>query len=210
MNKPTLLLLDEPSTGVDPDSRRLMWKNINELSNTGHKYNMILTTHSMEEAEILCDRVSWLKKGNFVCIGNPEKLKIKYSLGYKLHVKFNDEIISKNYNNNQPNNLAEKYRIICGLVTGFTNYSNYIMNNPPLEPYLQALIDVINRIKDYNRKITLVEIGKDLSFKLVLNNIPDKKQLLFSEILGMKNKNNLISEMIISMESLENILTSFR
>ena len=210
MNRPSLLLLDEPSTGVDPESRRYMWKNINELSKSGLKYNMILTTHSMEEAEILCDRVSWLKKGNFVCIGNPEQLKIKYSLGYKLHVKFNDEIITRNYNNNQPNNVAEKYRIISGLVTGFNNYSNYIMSNPPLEPYLQALIDVINRIKDYNRKITLVEIGKDLSFKLILNNIPDKKQILFSEILGMKNKNNLISEMIISMESLENILTSFR
>ena len=57
---------------------------------------MILTTHSMEEAEILCDRVSWLKKGNFVCIGVPEKLKIQYSMGYKLHVKFNDnEILEK-------------------------------------------------------------------------------------------------------------------
>ena len=210
MNKPTLLLLDEPSTGVDPDSRRLMWKNINKLSNTGHKYNMILTTHSMEEAEILCDRVSWLKKGNFVCIGIPEKLKIKYSLGYKLHVKFNDEIINQNINANQPNNIVEKYKTICGLVTGFENYSNYIMSNPSLEPYIQALIDVINRISQYNNKITLIEIGKDLSFKLILNNIPDKKQLLFSEILGMKNKNNLISEMIISMESLENILTSFR
>ena len=210
MNNPTLLLLDEPSTGVDPDSRRLMWKNINELSNSGHKYNMILTTHSMEEAEILCDRVSWLKKGNFVCIGNPERLKIKYSLGYKLHVKFNDEIINQNRNNSQQNNLEGKYRNICNLVTGFTNYSNYILNTPALEPYLDALIDFINKINEYNKKISLIEIGKDLSFKLLLNIIPDKKQLLFTEILSIKNKNNLYSEMIISMESLENILTSFR
>ena len=94
MNRPTLLLLDEPSTGVDPDSRRFMWKNINELSNSGHRYNMILTTHSMEEAEILCDRVGWLKKGSFACIGNPEKLKIQYSLGYKLHIKFDDQLIT--------------------------------------------------------------------------------------------------------------------
>ena len=68
INKPNLLLLDETSTGVDPESRRIMWKNINELSNIGHKYNMILTSHSIEEVEILCDRVSWLKKGNFVFI----------------------------------------------------------------------------------------------------------------------------------------------
>ena len=65
MNKPSLLLLDEPTTGVDPESRRLIWKNLNELSHSGHQYNMILATHSIEEAEILCDRVSWLKKRKF-------------------------------------------------------------------------------------------------------------------------------------------------
>ena len=57
---------------------------------------MLLTTHSIEEAEILCDRVSWLKKGNFVCIGNPEQLKLKYSNGYKFHIKFVDTVINRN------------------------------------------------------------------------------------------------------------------
>ena len=99
MNRPTLLLLDEPSTGVDPESRRIMWRNINELSNSGHQYNMILTTHSMEEAEVLCDTVSWFKAGNFIALGNPEELKLKYSAGYKLHIKF-DETKFENRNKN--------------------------------------------------------------------------------------------------------------
>ena len=94
MNKPSLLLLDEPSTGVDPESRRIMWKNINELNEKGHKYNMILTTHSMEEAEILCDTVSWMREGNFITLGNPEELKLKYSAGYNLHIKFNNSNIN--------------------------------------------------------------------------------------------------------------------
>ena len=211
MNNPTLLLLDEPSTGVDPDSRRIMWKNINELSNSGHKYNLILTTHSMEEAEIMCDRVSWLKKGNFVCIGNPEKLKIKYSLGYKLHVKFNDEIIRANANNNNlENNMEETLKTINSLVVGFTNYSVFLSSNPAIEPYIKALIEVINKINPYTNKIILIEIGKDLSFKLILNIKQEHKSIVFSEILSMKNTHKEISEMIISMESLENILTSFR
>ena len=84
INRPNLLLLDEPSTGVDPLSKRIMWKNINELSNDENIFNMILITHSMEEAEILCDRVGWLKSGNFICIGNPEELKLQYSSGYNL------------------------------------------------------------------------------------------------------------------------------
>ena len=208
MNNPTLLLLDEPSTGVDPESRRFMWKNINELSNSGHKYNMILTTHSMEEAEILCDRVSWLKKGSFVCIGNPEKLKIQYSLGYKLHIKFDDNTLIHNQNN--VNNIQESFKIISSLVIGFANYSLYILNNPTLDPYIRSLIDVINRIKPNTTKIYLVEIGKDLSFKLIISIVKENKCALFTEILNMKNTNKQISEMIISMESLENILTSFR
>ncbi len=56
----------------------------------------------MEESEILCDRVSWLKQGRFACIGNPEKLKIKYNSGYKLHIKFDEQVINQNkYINNK-------------------------------------------------------------------------------------------------------------
>ena len=208
MNQPTLLLLDEPSTGVDPESRRFMWKNINNLSNTGHQYNMILSTHSMEEAEILCDRVSWLKAGNFICLGNPEKLKIRYSLGYKLHIKFDDNYISKN--NNQINDIKETFETACNLIIGFNAYSTYILSNPPIEPYIRALIDVINKVYSNINKIILIEIGKDISFNLILSINQEQKSELFSEILSMKNRDKKISEMIISMESLENILTSFQ
>ena len=79
MNKPSIILLDEPSTGVDPESRRIMWKHINEIPKQQQNFNMVLSTHSLEEAEILCDTVGWMKKGNFICIGNPEKLKLQFS-----------------------------------------------------------------------------------------------------------------------------------
>ena len=206
MNKPTLLLLDEPSTGVDPDSRRFMWKNINELSNSGHRYNMILTTHSMEEAEVLCDRVGWLKHGSFVCIGNPEKLKIKYSSGYKLHIKFDEQVINQNKDRN---NINVIFQTISGLIDGFSNYSNFIMDNPALESHISALITVVNKIKYNTKKIILIQIGKDFSFELMLNIIQERKYILFSNILNMRNADNNISEIIISMESLDNILTSF-
>ena len=206
MNRPTLLLLDEPSTGVDPDSRRFIWKNINELSNSGHRYNMILTTHSMEEAEILCDRVGWLRQGSFVCIGNPEKLKIKYSQGYRLHIKFDEQVVNQN---KDINNISEVFQTISGLIDGFSNFSNYMMNNPCLESLISALIIVVNKIKSNTKSITLIQIRKDLSFELMLNIIQERKYILFSDILNMKNTDNNISEIIISMESLDNILTSF-
>ena len=208
MNRPRLLLLDEPSTGVDPESRRIMWRNINELSNSGHKYNMILTTHSMEEAEILCDTVSWLKAGNFVTLGNPEELKIQYSAGYKLHIKFDDNQMNSDLVTNRRESFDLLYKNICTLVRGFERYNNYILSNISIEPYLKAMINIINKIKDKTNRISLNEIGRDLSFELIIGIIKEKQKELFSEVLNMKNIDKTIAEMSISMQSLENILTS--
>ena len=204
MNRPTLLLLDEPSTGVDPESRRIMWKNINELSNSGHKYNMILTTHSMEEAEILCDTVSWFRAGNFITLGNPEKLKLRYSAGYKLHIKFD----STKFNLNNQYDINQTFNQICSIINGFSNYSNYILANQFFEPYLIALINFVQKIRDKLKKVSLYLIGRDYSFELVIIIIDDKKKDLFCDILNMKNTDETIDELTISMQSLENILTS--
>ena len=205
MNKPTLLLLDEPSTGVDPESRRTMWKNINELSLSGHKYNMILTTHSLEEAEVLCDTVSWFRDGNFIALGNPEQLKLKYSVGYKLHIKFVEAEIK---NQMQGGNVEQCFNSISSLVPGFNNYSNFIRQNPAFEPYMRNLIRVIYGIKDKTKKISLYMICKDYSFDLVIQIINERKKDLFVDILNMKNQDKTIEEISINMQSLENILTS--
>ena len=210
MNMPRLLLLDEPSTGVDPESRRIMWKNINQLSNSGHKYNMILTTHSMEEAEVLCDTVSWLKAGNFITLGNPEELKIKYSGGYKLHIKF-DEILMKHKNKvNKKETIDQLFKDICDLVEGFNRYSEFIFShlNINIESYLKNIINVIEKMKDKTNKIYLEEVKKDLSLELFIIIVKESQKDLFSEILNMKNKDKNIAEISISMQSLENILTS--
>jgi ABC-type multidrug transport system ATPase subunit len=204
MNRPSLLLLDEPSTGVDPESRRIMWKNINELSNTGHKYNMILTTHSMEEAEILCDTVSWFRAGNFITLGNPEELKLKYSAGYKLHIKFDEMKIKSQEDDNMENSL----NILANYIEGFNNYIDYFNKNPMFGPYLKPLINVIKKIRNKTSKISLYIIGKDYSFELIIQIINEKKKELFSEILSMKNNDKTIDELTITMQSLENILTS--
>ena len=206
MNRPSLLLLDEPSTGVDPESRRIMWKNINELSNSGHKYNMILTTHSMEEAEILCDTVSWFRAGNFITLGNPEQLKLKYSAGYKLHIKFNENKIKAKYN--EINDIEALLNTLSNLIVGFNNCANFLRENPNYQPYLKALINVVEKIENKTDKISLYLIGQDFSFELVIQINKEMKKELFSDILSMKNNDESIDELTISMQSLENILTS--
>lgn len=210
INKPNILLLDEPSTGVDPESRRTMWRNINELSFSGHQYNMILSTHSIEEAEILCDRVAWLKKGNFICVGNPEELKIKHSNGYKLHIKFVDTVVNKEDTATLTRqNVQDEYNSIVNLVIGFNKYSNYIASNPIIALYIRELVKVVSQIKPYTHKIKLLQIEKDFSFELQIGVLKEKQKILFSQILNLTNSNKKVAEVSINLESLSKILTSF-
>ena len=203
MCKPKLLLLDEPSTGVDPESRRIMWKNILELNTTGNKFNMILTTHSMEEAEVLCDTVSWLKSGNFISIGNPEKLKIILSAGYKLNLKF----IQLNKSKDDVTSFGNAIKNLSSIIINFEQYYLYFNNNESIYPYIIELEKVINIIKDKCINIVFQKLNKDFSFEFSFNVLKEKQSDLFIQVLEMKNTNDLISEISISMESLENILT---
>ena len=205
MCKPNILLLDEPSTGVDPESRRIMWKKIMGLTRKTNRLNMILSTHSMEEAEVLCDTVSWLKSGNFLSIGNPEQLKIKLSAGYKLHIKF----IQLSHNQNLINEEIDDNFLqqISSNIKGFNNFYDFIKKNFGIKSYLDELVNLIESIKDKISDITLQKINKDYSFDFNIHVLKEKQSELFIQILDMKNVNKLLSEISISMESLENILT---
>ena len=66
---PPIVLLDEPSTGMDPEARRFMWSVIHKISTKGKKASVIMTTHSMDEAETLCKRMAIMVNGEFVCLG---------------------------------------------------------------------------------------------------------------------------------------------
>ena len=72
IHKPEILILDEPSAGVDVDLRREMWEFVRELNQEG--VTIILTTHYLEEAENLCDRVGIINKGNIVEVGTVKEL----------------------------------------------------------------------------------------------------------------------------------------
>jgi ABC-2 type transport system ATP-binding protein len=74
LHKPKVMFLDEPTLGLDPASRESMWKYIQRLV-TEEKVTIILTTHYMEEADILCDRIGIIDKGRIVALDTPAKLK---------------------------------------------------------------------------------------------------------------------------------------
>lgn len=78
---PKVVYMDEPSTGLDPASRKNLW---NVVKQAKRDRAIILTTHSMEEAEVLCDRLGIFVDGNLQCIGNPKELKARYGGTYVL------------------------------------------------------------------------------------------------------------------------------
>ncbi|XP_024541685.1 ABC transporter A family member 2 [Selaginella moellendorffii] len=80
---PKVLYLDEPTTGMDPIMRRHVWDVIEDAKKN---CAIILTTHSMEEADVLADRIAIMAKGKLQCIGSSIHLKSKYGTGYKISV----------------------------------------------------------------------------------------------------------------------------
>ena len=76
VNNPELLVLDEPTTGLDPQARQLIWQRLRELRSRG--MTLILTTHYMEEAERLCDRVTIMDHGRILDTGTPRELIARY------------------------------------------------------------------------------------------------------------------------------------
>jgi len=89
IGNPRIIFLDEPSTGMDPVSRRFMWDVIAGISTRGKSSTIVLTTHSMEEAEALCSRVGIMVGGRLRCLGSVQHLKSRFGDGLMFDVKLN-------------------------------------------------------------------------------------------------------------------------
>lgn len=87
MHTPSILFLDEPTTGLDPQSRRALWDTLLELHSSGQ--TIFMTTHYMEEADQLCERIAIMDHGKILAIDAPSKLKATVPGGYllELHVR---------------------------------------------------------------------------------------------------------------------------
>lgn len=107
IGEPTIVFLDEPSTGMDPNARRFMWEVINDIVTKREKCSLILTTHSMEEAEALCTRIGIsmyycvvlcvyvlallvcvcvVVGGVMRCLGSPQHLRTSYGDGFQVEI----------------------------------------------------------------------------------------------------------------------------
>ncbi len=86
MHDPQVLFLDEPSAGLDPQTRLLLWEIIREYNQSGK--TILLTTHNMEEADALCQRLAIIDHGRNIALGTPPELKASVPGGYLLRLRF--------------------------------------------------------------------------------------------------------------------------
>jgi len=77
VNNPKILFLDEPTTGLDPQAKRNLWNLVKDLNDEG--MTIVLTTHNMEEAEYLCERIAIMDKGSIIALDTPQQLILAYA-----------------------------------------------------------------------------------------------------------------------------------
>jgi lipooligosaccharide transport system ATP-binding protein len=90
INEPDLIILDEPTTGLDPQARHLLWERLYRLKQRGA--TLIITTHYMDEAEQLCNRLVVMDKAKIVAEGSPRELIERYSTREVLELRFPDSV----------------------------------------------------------------------------------------------------------------------
>jgi len=91
VNEPELVLLDEPTTGLDPQARHLVWERLFRLKQRG--VTLVLTTHYMDEAEQLCDRLVVMDRGKIVAEGSPRELIERHSTREVLELRFGEDAL---------------------------------------------------------------------------------------------------------------------
>jgi len=88
VGEPKVVYMDEPSTGLDPASRHRLWE---VIAQSKGKNSILLTTHSMEEADVLCERIGIMGAGHMLCLGTSLDLKSRFGAGYRLSLHIKDK-----------------------------------------------------------------------------------------------------------------------
>ncbi len=132
---PELLFLDEPTTGLDPQSRRQLWDVIRDLGDRGR--TVVLTTHYMDEAERLCDRVAIIDQGKIIALGSPSELIAR--LG-------GDHIVEFALEGNDPPLAAESFAGLDSVLAARTESDGYLLTVAEPHRAIPALLDELERL----------------------------------------------------------------
>ncbi|XP_048226165.1 ABC transporter A family member 1 isoform X2 [Ricinus communis] len=144
---PPIVILDEPSTGMDPIAKRFMWEVISRLSTRQGKTAVILTTHSMNEAQALCTRIGIMVGGRLRCIGSPQHLKTRFGNHLELEVKPAEV---------SPVELENLCQIIQGRLLNIPSYPRSLLND------LEICIGAVDFITSENASAAEIRLSKEM------------------------------------------------
>ena len=235
---PPIILLDEPSTGMDPEARRFMWSVIHKMSTKGKKSSIIMTTHSMDEAETLCKRMAIMVNGEFVCLGGANDIKNTYGYGFELNLRIRpmtekqeNELYYKKYNiDNKIIVREDNFEEILGIIRK-ENFISEIEDGRLGERLLRDIkkkngvniSTLLNWIFYVENAIKFVEYGRDNFSKIVIEECMENNFLFKMKKNKMKNisigylfglfelhkEECFITEYSIQQTSLEQIFNKF-
>jgi ABC-2 type transport system ATP-binding protein len=144
INDPQIIFLDEPTSGLDAPIRRQVWQTVQDMKNAGK--TIILTTHYIEEAERLCDRVCILESGRIIAVGAPDEL-ISKSLGTSVRIQLTTE---------RPVRIegGKGIKSVDASVDGKAEYTIEAENTGP------ALVELVNSIEAQNSGLLELQIKR--------------------------------------------------
>ena len=150
VGEPPLLFLDEPSTGMDPGARHALWDAIVKIQSRGT--SVILTSHSMEECEVLCGKLAIMVNGQFQCFGAIQHLRSRFGQGYTLDITTKLDL-PMNERTELKNGIAEQFENVEMVLTEENN--NCLVYDIPMDNAnswnvirLSSLFDNMEKLKN--------------------------------------------------------------
>jgi ABC-2 type transport system ATP-binding protein len=179
IHKPKVMFLDEPTLGLDPNSRKSMWDYIQKLVKE-EKITIILTTHYMEEADTLCDRIGFINKGKIIAIDTPQQLK--------LMVKNNNDNNNNNKSNNLDNYIGDiitlHFKVTEEINSKYNNDSNHILTkNIDILKSFKFVKKVEQKRESENKDLVLILYVDNINYNLpiILKSIDNVEYIEFSQ-----------------------------
>jgi ABC-2 type transport system ATP-binding protein len=175
IHKPKVIFLDEPTLGLDPNSRKSMWDYIKKLVKE-EKMTIILTTHYMEEADTLCDRIGFINKGKIIAIDTPQQLK--------LMIKSNNNDTDDDHNNTDKyiGDIIKLYFKVTESINDKYNNSHILAKNIEILKSFRFVKKVEQKESENKNPVIILHVD-DINHNLpiILKSIDNVESIEFSQ-----------------------------
>ncbi|KAK5648970.1 hypothetical protein RI129_003862 [Pyrocoelia pectoralis] len=201
IGSPLIVMLDEPTSGVDPISRRKLWDTIGLVQSQAVKPSIILTSHSMEECEVLCNKLAIMKAGVLECYGTIPQLKEKYGQGFTVMLKLKN-LLHVVICSDDTDSTASQSQPLSATLRGNADAVIHTNEDPP--DVKKLIIAFENQYKGF---CTL----RDKHTGLLHYHINDKNKKwsqMFKEIETLQQAHSVIEDYNISETTLEEVFLS--